>query len=63
LDKSCPDLPEHRPEEALILVFFDLAKDLNPSEVEITSWASAIQAQREKRRHVDDPYGYCLLVS
>ena len=26
----------------------------------MTPWAAAIQAQREKRNHVDDPYGYCL---
>ena len=26
----------------------------------MTPWASAIQAQREARDHVDDPYGYCL---
>jgi hypothetical protein len=40
--------------------FFDLAKDLKASEVEMTPWASAIQKQRESRNHVDDPYGYCL---
>jgi len=26
----------------------------------MTPWASAIQAQRESREHVDDPYGYCM---
>jgi len=41
-------------------LFFDLAKDLKPGDVEMTPWASAIQAQRERRDHVDDPYGYCL---
>jgi hypothetical protein len=41
-------------------LFFDLAKDLKPGEVEMTPWAAAIQAQRESRNHVDDPYGYCL---
>ena len=41
-------------------LFFDLAKDLKPGEVEMTPWASAIQAQRESRNHVDDPYGYCM---
>ena len=41
-------------------LFFDLAKDLKPGEVEMTPWAAAIQAQREKRDHVDDPYGYCM---
>src|SRR6266571_3041924 len=38
-------------------LFFDLAKDLKPEEVQMTAWAAAIQAQREKREHVDDPYG------
>ena len=41
-------------------LFFDLAKDLKPDEVQMTPWAAAIQAQRESRNHVDDPYGYCL---
>jgi hypothetical protein len=41
-------------------LFFDLAKDLNPKEVEMTPWAAGIQAQREQRDHVDDPYGYCM---
>jgi hypothetical protein len=41
-------------------LFFDLARDLKPSDVEMTPWASAIQAQRESRDHIDDPYGYCL---
>lgn len=41
-------------------LFFDLAKDLKPGEVEMTPWAAAIQQQREAREHVDDPYGYCL---
>lgn len=41
-------------------LFFDLAKDLKPGEVEMTPWAAAIQKQRESRSHVDDPYGYCM---
>jgi hypothetical protein len=41
-------------------LFFDLAKDLKPEDVQMTPWASAIQQQRESRNHVDDPYGYCL---
>jgi len=41
-------------------LFFDLAKDLRPEDVQMTPWASQIQAQRERRDHVDDPYGYCL---
>jgi len=41
-------------------LFFDLAKDLKPSDVAMTAWASAIHAQRESRNHIDDPYGYCL---
>jgi len=41
-------------------LFFDLARDLKPEDVQMTPWASGIQAQRESRDHVDDPYGYCL---
>ena len=41
-------------------LFFDLAKDLKPDDVRMTPWAASIQAQRENRNHVDDPYGYCL---
>ena len=41
-------------------LFFDLAKDLNAADVQMTPWASAIQKQREARNHVDDPYTYCL---
>jgi hypothetical protein len=41
-------------------LFFDLARDLKPADVEMTPWASGIQAQRQSRNHVDDPYGYCL---
>jgi hypothetical protein len=41
-------------------LFFDLAKDLKPDDVRMTAWAASIQAQRENRNHVDDPYGYCL---
>jgi hypothetical protein len=41
-------------------LFFDLAKDLNPADVQMTPWAQAIQTQRQARNHVDDPYGYCL---
>ena len=40
--------------------FFDLARGLDPEDVQMTPWASAIQKQREARNHVDDPYGYCL---
>src|ERR1051325_2837354 len=40
--------------------FFDLAKDLKPSDVQMTAWAAGIQAQREKRDHVDDPLGSCM---
>src|SRR5689334_22490752 len=36
-------------------LFFDLAKDLKPDDVQMTPWAAAIQAQRESRNHVDDP--------
>jgi hypothetical protein len=41
-------------------VFFDLAKDLKPEDVEMTPWAAAIAKQRSSRNHVDDPYGYCM---
>ena len=41
-------------------LFFDLTKDLKPGDVEMTPWAAAIQAQRQDRNHVDDPYGYCM---
>ena len=41
--------------------FMDLAQGLKASDVEMTPWAAAIQAQRVGRDHVDDPYGYCLL--
>jgi hypothetical protein len=41
-------------------LFFDLTKDLKPGEVEMTPWAAALSAQRSKRDHVDDPYGYCM---
>src|SRR5262245_40797988 len=39
--------------------FYDLAKDLPPEEVVMTAWAAGIAQQREARRHVDDPWGYC----
>jgi len=42
-------------------LFMDLAQSLKASDVELTPWAVGIQAQRVKRDHVDDPYGYCLL--
>ena len=41
-------------------IFFDLAKDLKPEEVQMTPWAAAVAAQRQARNHVDDPYGYCM---
>jgi hypothetical protein len=41
-------------------LFFNLARDLKPEDVQMTAWAAQIQAQRERRNHVDDPYGYCL---
>jgi hypothetical protein len=40
--------------------FFDLALGLKSDEVQMTPWAASVAAQREKRNHVDDPYGYCL---
>ena len=41
-------------------LFFDLAKDLKPEDVQMTPWAAQIAAQREGRDHIDDPYGYCM---
>jgi hypothetical protein len=41
-------------------LFFDLAKGLPPLQVQMTPWAAAIQQQRQRRQHVDDPFGYCL---
>lgn len=41
-------------------LFFDFAKGLPPSDVEMTPWAKGIADERERRDHVDDPYGYCL---
>ena len=41
-------------------LFFDLAKDLKPEDVQMTPWAAGIAKQRESRNHVDDPYGYCM---
>ena len=41
-------------------LFFDLARDLKPGDVEMTPWAAGVSAQREGRDHVDDPYGFCL---
>ena len=43
-------------------LFFDLAKDLKPGDVEMTPWASAIQMRRESRDRVDDPYGLAISV-
>ena len=40
--------------------FYDLAMELNARDVVMTPWAQAIQEQRERRDHVDDPWGYCL---
>jgi hypothetical protein len=39
--------------------YFDLALGLNPADVVMTPWASAILKQRESREGVDDPFGYC----
>lgn len=41
-------------------LFFNLARDLKPEEVQMTPWATAVSAQREARQHVDDPYGFCM---
>jgi hypothetical protein len=41
-------------------LFFDLARGLPASDVQMTPWAAAVQARRERRKGVDDPFGYCL---
>jgi hypothetical protein len=41
-------------------LFFDIARDVKPEDVVMTSWAAGIQKQRADRNHIDDPYGYCL---
>lgn len=41
-------------------LFFNLARDLKPEEVQMTPWAAAVSAQRAGREHVDDPYGFCM---
>ena len=38
-------------------LFFDLAKDLPPSAVEMTPWAIGLADERERREHVVDPFG------
>ena len=41
--------------------FMDLTLELQEgSQVIMTPWAKALAEQRERRMHVDDPYGYCL---
>src|ERR1700685_3756179 len=40
-------------------LFFDLARDLKPGEVEMTPWAAGVSKQREDRDHADDPNGFC----
>ncbi|MEO8100296.1 MAG: hypothetical protein ABI811_21530 [Acidobacteriota bacterium] len=40
--------------------YFDLAKDLPAGSVRMTPWAEEVAAQRTRRNHIDDPYGYCL---
>jgi hypothetical protein len=40
--------------------FFDLAAGLKPEDVVLQPWAKALQAQREKNDHGDDPLARCL---
>lgn len=40
--------------------FFDLAAGLKPEEVPMQPWARALQQQREKDDHRDDPLARCL---
>jgi hypothetical protein len=67
LHATAPRLPNGKPDLSGIWqgwgpngFFFDLAKDLTPSDVQMTPWAAGIQAQRERRDHVDDPLGFCM---
>jgi hypothetical protein len=67
LNAAAPRLPGGKPDLSGIWqgwgpngFFFDLAKDLTPSDVQMTPWAAGIQAQRERRDHVDDPLGFCM---
>ena len=67
LSAPAPRLPDGKPDLSGIWqgwgpngFFFDLAKDLQPSDVQMTPWAAGIQAQRERRDHVDDPLGFCM---
>src|ERR1041384_707629 len=67
LSAPAPRLPGGKPDLSGIWqgwgpkgFFFDLAKDLPASEVQMTPWAAGIQAQRERRDHVDDPLGFCM---
>ena len=67
LTAPAPRLPDGKPDLSGVwegwrqgVNFFDLAKDVNPSDVQMTPWAAAIQAQRERRDHVDDPLGFCM---
>ena len=67
LSAPAPRLPDGHPDLSGIWegwgpqgFFFDLARDLKPEDVQMTPWAAGIQAQREKRDHVDDPLGTCM---
>src|SRR3989442_14893704 len=41
--------------------FMDLTLELQEgSQVIMTPWAKSLAEQRERRGHVDDPYGFCL---
>jgi hypothetical protein len=70
LNAPAPRLPDGKPDltgiwakdvQNFLDYFYDLAKDLPPDSVVMTAWAKGIQEQRERRDHVDDPLGYCLL--
>jgi hypothetical protein len=40
--------------------FTNLARDLKPDEVVMLPWAKALQAERERRDHGDDPMVWCM---
>ena len=67
LNAPAPRMADDRPDLSGIWsavdndYFFDITLELQEgSKVVMTPWAQGISEQRERRDHVDDPYGYCL---